>query len=478
MSMGTLTMVADAVGGKLIGGDRNFESVSTDTRTLQPQALFFALRGERFDAADFVTAAAAAGAAGAVVEQRQDSDLAQVEVSDTRLALGALAKFWRAQFGIPVIAVTGSNGKTTVKEMIAGIVTAHAHSQVPGDQKPVLVTLGNLNNDIGLPLTVFRLRDSHRIAVLEMGASHKGEIAYLADIARPDIGVVTNAAAAHLEGFGSLSDVAATKGELYESLGESGTAIVNRDDSFYKFWRDLCGTSRVVSFGLHEQADYRADEICESESADGFELTFICRSPTEAFPVSLPMAGRHNVVNALAATAAALAAGVSVQSVQLGLGALANVSGRLKPLAGPAGIVIYDDSYNANPASVTAAISFLAERSGQVWLVLGDMGELGADSESLHADVGKIARAACIDRLFCVGSHSRATSKAFGEGALWFESTQALIAQLQSDLCAGSLSELSILVKGSRFMRLETVVDAIAGLADQKPAGEQGGCRQ
>ena len=273
--MGTLTMVAESVHGTLVGTDRSFDSVSTDTRTLEPGQLFFALQGEQFDAARFVADADRLGAAGAVVEHHQDCELAQIEVADSRRALGLLAKSWRAGFDIPVIAVTGSNGKTTVKEMIACILTADS-----GDASAQLVTSGNLNNDIGLPLTVLRLRDPHRLAVLEMGASHPGEIAYLADIAAPSIGIVTNAGAAHLEGFGSREAVAATKGELFESLSAGGVAIINRDDPFFETWRLLAGETPVQSFGLDDAADYRAGNIREDFAGEHCEIAFEVRSPT------------------------------------------------------------------------------------------------------------------------------------------------------------------------------------------------------
>jgi UDP-N-acetylmuramoyl-tripeptide--D-alanyl-D-alanine ligase len=456
MSMGSLAMVADAVGGTLIGRDCSFNAVSTDTRTLQPRDLFFALRGERFDAAEFVGRAAAAGAAGAVVEQHQLNDLSQVEVRDTRAALGALAKFWRSRFPIPVIAVTGSNGKTTVKEMIAEILKAHEHNDVN-----VLVTSGNLNNDIGLPLMVLRLRETHRMAVFEMGASHKGEIDYLAGIASANIGVVTNSGPAHLEGFGGLDGVAAGKGELFESLDEKGVAVVNRDDRYFEFWESLCRSCRAVTFGLHPDADWRAENIREIENGERNALSFDVDSPVGRFSVHLEMAGHHNVMNALAAAAATSGAGVSIDSITHGLAGLRNVPGRLKPVHGRSGILLYDDSYNANPASVKAAIHFLAGRPGETWLVLGDMAELGKNSVSLHGDIGAAARAAGIDRLFCIGELARSVADSFGEGAEWFADRDSLAQALLSDLHP----QISVLVKGSRCMGLEAIVDVLRGTA-------------
>ncbi len=447
--MGTLTMVAESVKGYLIGADRAFDSVSTDTRTLQPGQLFFALHGENFDAATFVAEAERRGAAGAVVEQRQSCDLAQVEVSDARRALGQWGKSWRARFSISVIAVTGSNGKTTVKEMIASILV-----QELGDRAELLVTEGNLNNEIGLPLTVLKLCDRHRIAVLEMGASHPKEIAYLADIAAPGIGVVTNAGVAHLEGFGSEEAVAAAKGELFESLSAGGIAIINRDDRFFETWRRLAGEATVYSFGLDDAADFRASDIQETVAGEQSELKFDIRSGDDTVQVCMPMAGAHNVRNALAATAAARAAGASWDAVRRGLAAMDNVSGRLRAVPGSGGATIYDDSYNANPGSVRAAIDFLAAHTGQTWLVLGDMAELGPESLQLHREIGAEARKKGVSRLFCVGEQSRAAAEGFGKEARWFTDIQSLA----DTIMAMPKDGVTILMKGSRCMGLEKLV--------------------
>jgi UDP-N-acetylmuramoyl-tripeptide--D-alanyl-D-alanine ligase len=449
MSMGTLTMVAESVKGYLVGADRAFDSVSTDTRTLQPGQLFFALHGENFDAATFVGEAERRGAAGAVVEQRQSCDLSQVEVSDARRALGQWGKSWRARFSISVIAVTGSNGKTTVKEMIASIL-----AQELGDRAELLVTEGNLNNEIGLPLTVLKLCDRHRIAVLEMGASHPKEIAYLADIAAPGIGVVTNAGVAHLEGFGSEEAVAAAKGELFESLSAGGIAIINRDDRFFDTWRSLAGQATVNSFGLDDAADFRASDIQETVAGEQSELKFDIRSGDDTVQVRLPMAGAHNVRNALAATAAARAAGASWDAVRRGLAAMDNVSGRLRAVPGSGGATIYDDSYNANPGSVGAAIDFLAAHTGQTWLVLGDMAELGPESLQLHREIGTEARKKGVSRLFCVGEQSRAAAEGFGKEARWFTDIQSLA----DTIMAMPKDGVTILMKGSRCMGLEKLV--------------------
>jgi len=443
--MGRLSMVAESVGGELVGADQPFDSVSTDTRSLQPGQLFFALRGVRFDASRFVDEAQRLGAAGAVVDSLVDTELPQVIAGDTRAALGRFARSWRRRFELPVIGVTGSNGKTTVRSMIAEILRA----EWP-DPQQVLATEGNLNNDIGLPLTVLRLRDTHRSAVFEMGANHVGEIACLADIGAPTVGLVNNAGPAHLEGFGGMDGVARGKGEMFSALPDDGVAIVNFDDKYREFWLGLCGERRVLGFGLSEDADYRAQAIEEA----GDSLAFTLLGPGLELPIRLPMAGGHNLRNALAAAAATMAAGVSPQAVRQGLAAAANVGGRLKRVESSVGAVIYDDSYNANPASVRAGMEFLAAQPGTTWLVFGDMGELGAEERTLHARVGQDARALGIDRLFATGDRSQAAVEAFGTGASHYPDREALGDALQAELEPGTV----VLVKASRFMGLEQVV--------------------
>ena len=450
--MATLGLVADSVGGRLVGADVPFESVSTDTRTLQSGQLFFALRGARFDAAAFVEEAARRGAAAAVVSRRQAVSLPQVEVADPRVALGRFARAWRRRFTLPVIGVTGSNGKTTVKEMIAAILRVACERNASNDR--VLVTQGNLNNEIGLPLTVLRLRPHHRAAVLEMGASHVGEIAYLTEIAAPTIGIVTNAGPAHLEGFGSLEGVAAGKGELFAGLAAAGVAVINRDDRFYGFWRERAGAAQQVSFGLHAEADFRAEAI---ESPPGQGLRFRLVTPSGVREIELPMAGPHNVANALGAAAAAMSAGADLGQVATGLGTMANVPGRLRALDGPTGITVYDDTYNANPGSVAAAVAFLAALPVERWLVLGDMAELGVDSDALHRQVGQLASDAGIHRLFCLGVASRAAAEAFGPGSSCHDDVDALLGALGHALHPG----VAVLVKGSRSMGMERVVRAL-----------------
>jgi len=458
MSMGTLNMVAESVDGTLFGTDQPFDSVSTDTRSLQSGQLFVALRGERFDAGKFVTEAWRRGAAGAVVEARQAVELPQVEVADTRVALGALAGSWRKQFDMPVIAVTGSTGKTTVKEMIAAILRAHFAAA-----DKVLATVGNLNNEIGLPLTTLCLRDSHAAAVLEMGAGRRGDIAYLAKIAAPTIGIVTNAGAAHLEGFGTEQAVAETKGELFASLGSTAgaVAVLNRDDRYFELWCRLAQPAQIVSFGLDEAADYVAEAVVETVTAEGFELSFDVREANDRVPIKLPMVGRHNVLNALGAIAVTRTAGASWDSIRAGLAGIEGVAGRLRTIAGPDGVRIIDDTYNANPLSVGAAIAVLAGLGCRNWLVLGDMAELGERSEELHAEIGRQARQAGIERIFALGAQARAAAAAFGAGGEAFAEHEAVLAALSQTLDESGGKDLTILFKGSRCMGMETLVQAL-----------------
>jgi UDP-N-acetylmuramoyl-tripeptide--D-alanyl-D-alanine ligase len=454
MSMGRLSGVALDVGGQLHGQDGMFDSVSTDTRTIGPGQLFFALRGERYDARKFVADAADKGAAGAVVEERAEADLAQIEVGDSRLALGSLARKWRQHFDIPVIGITGSNGKTTVKELSAAIMRA---ALAEFGEDVVLATAGNLNNDIGLPLTLLGLRDFHQAAVIEMGANHPGEIAVLADIAAINVAVITNAARAHLEGFGSIEDVAQTKGELLDSLAGNDVAVLNHDDRFFAEWAARTGGAQLVSFGLSVDADVHAEQVqlVVHEGHPVFEFELV--APAGRIAVSLPLAGRHNILNALAAAAATLAAGATLEHVRAGLAASRNVPGRLRAFRVASGATVYDDSYNANPDSVSAAIAFLEDLPGEPWLVLGDMGELGPDSAALHRGMGELARDAGIRGLFCIGEMSRETAAGFGAGARWFETTEELGEALYPELRA----DRNILIKGSRFMALDRLVRRI-----------------
>ena len=424
-------------------GDRCFTGVSTDTRTLAAENLFFALTGPRFDGHDHVAEAQARGAAAAAVSRPVDCALPLLQVEDTRRALGDLARQWRDRFAIPVVGITGSNGKTTVKEMLAAILAA---------QGPVLATQGNLNNDIGVPLTLARLAPEHRSAVIEMGANHAGEIAYLAQQARPTVAIVTNAGPAHLEGFGSLEGVARAKGELFAGLDATAVAVINADDRFAPLWRDLARDRAVLSFGLDAPADVTA-RYATTSAGTQLEL----ETPQGSIALCLPLLGRHNARNALGAAAAALAAGADLAHIRTGLEGLTSVAGRLQRKRRVDGGLVIDDTYNANPASLQAAIDVLRELPGERWLVFGDMAELGSDAAALHAEVGSYARAAGIERLFSLGDLARQAALAFGGTA--FDDFDALLSALRSAL----RTDVSILVKGSRRMGMERVVQALIG---------------
>lgn len=444
----SLRDTAALLGAPLAGADATFTGVSTDTRKLASGQLFFALRGPNFDAHDKLGDAASAGAVGAVVERRlADSPLPQIVVADTRAALGVLARGWRERFDIPVLAVTGSAGKTTVKEMLAAIMRT---------QGPVLATRGNLNNDIGLPLTLFELGPEHRAAVLEMGANHVGDIALLVGIARPEVGVITLCAPCHLEGFGSIEGVARAKGEMFSGLPADGVAIVNNEDVQAPLWRKLAGARRIVSFGAG--GDFQADAI--EARADG--AAFVLRAEGVATQVRIPQRGQHNVRNALAAAAAARAAGVSFADIAAGLATAAQVGGRLDFRAGREGVRLIDDSYNANPASLAAAIDVLAHEPAPRWLVFGDMRELGPDAPRYHREVGERARAAGIERLFTLGELARHAEAGFGGAAVHGTDRDALIALLREAIAASGATPPTILIKGSRAMALDQVANALA----------------
>jgi UDP-N-acetylmuramoyl-tripeptide--D-alanyl-D-alanine ligase len=448
-----LETFASVTGGKLVGDDAAFGPVQTDSRTIEAGALFVALAGERFDGHDFVADVAKRGAAGAVVSRRIDCALSQVVVTDPLTALSQFARAWRRSFQGPVVGITGSNGKTTVKEMTGAILAGLG---------PCLVTQGNLNNHIGVPLTLCRLEDAHRSAVIEMGANHLREIAHLASIARPDVGLVINAGPAHLEGFGGLEGVARGKGEMFEALDTTGTAVVNADDRFAALWHNLARrVGRIVTFGMRERADVSASDVRSRLGPTGFQTTFELATPEGRRTIELALAGEHNVMNALAATAAAMAAGANLDAVERGLRSMRAVAGRLEVKRAKGGARVIDDAYNANPGSLRVGLRALAEVPGERWLVLGEMAELGEEGPRLHAEMGALARECGVARLLAVGEGSRPAVAAFGEGASWHASTDDLLATLLPDLHAG----LTIYVKGSRVNRLERVTAALTGAA-------------
>jgi UDP-N-acetylmuramoyl-tripeptide--D-alanyl-D-alanine ligase len=442
--MSTLAAAAESMHGELHGADHPFNGVSTDTRTLQRGELFVALQGPNFDGCDYVGQARDKGAAGAVVPRIVDVDIAQIAVQDSRRALGELGAAWRAQVSPIVVGVTGSNGKTTLKELTAACLATAA---------PTLATHGNLNNDIGMPLMLTRIEDRHRFAVLEMGANHAGEIAYLTALARPDVVVITNAGAAHLEGFGSLDGVARAKGEILCGETRPKVAILNADDRYFDYWTKLVEDTRLLRFGIDADADVYARNIVAQAGCSSFDLHL----PGGEIGVTLPLSGLHNVRNACAAAAIAVAVGIDIADIKSALESVQPVEGRLRRLAGIHGATIYDDSYNANPLSVVAAAEFLASQPGDGVLVLGDMGELGEDAAELHAETGAQIRQAGISRLLATGDLCQNTVDSFGEGASWHADVDELTAGLKPELREG----MNVLVKGSRFMRMERVVEAL-----------------
>ena len=440
----TLAQAAASMQGVLHGDDREFGGVSTDTRTIRDGELFFALQGPNFDGRDYVRAAREAGAAGAVVGKQVDEGIAQITVDDARAALGRFGAAWRNAHEATVVGVTGSNGKTTLKELIAACLSLKA---------PTLATHGNLNNEIGMPLMLARIDESHRYVVLEMGANHAGEIAYLTGLASPDIVVITNAGAAHLEGFGSIDGVARAKGEILQGETRPQVAVLNADDRYFSYWSSQVEDIRSISFGLGDAADVRADNIVAVAS----QTTFTLHVASDSAEVSLPLVGIHNVRNACAAAAVALALDIGIDDICAALESVNPVGGRLQPVRGIHDATLFDDSYNANPLSVIAAAEFLASLQGESWLVLGDMKELGDDAAELHREVGEAARASGVDRLFAYGDLAASAAEGFGEHASWFASLDALV----DELCEGMTSDVNVLVKGSRSMRMERVVDAL-----------------
>lgn len=445
-----LSEAAIATRGTVVGGDVNFSSVTTDSRKLLSGSLFVALRGENFDGHDFITQCFEQGAVAAMVQTgsmiSQLSPKPLLQVDDTRLGLGDLAANWRGKFDIPLAAITGSNGKTTVKEMLAAILRSAS------TEASVLATEGNLNNDIGMPLTLLKLYAAHRFAVLEMGMNHPGEISYLSRIAQPTVALVNNASAAHLQGLGSVESVARAKGEIFEGLSDKGIAVINADDPHAGLWQQLAEKRTQLLFGLQPTADISADFALQSTAS---ELDL--KTPAGSIHFKLAVPGLHNVKNALAASAAAFAMNISLQNIASGLESFQGVKGRLQHKRGCCGCTVIDDTYNANPASMRAAISVLANMPGQKVFVMGDMGELGTDAAALHIEIGMEAKKAGISRLYTLGEMSLGAASAFGAGAVHSDSAEALSKTLKDTLNG----DTTVLVKGSRFMRMERVVETL-----------------
>ena len=458
----TLNAIAAAIGAGPAGADPVIAGVSTDTRQVGAGQLFVALRGERFDAHDFLDQAVAQGAVALVVSDpaRVPAGVPALVVADTRRALGQMAAAWRRRFAIPVLAVTGSNGKTTTKEMIAAILRAQY-----GDG--VLATRGNLNNDIGLPLTLLGLDAHHRAAVIELGMNHPGEIAYLAPLGAPTVAVVTNAQRAHLQGMGDLDEVAREKGAIFAGLAADGVAVVNADDAYGAYWQTVAQPHAVVTFGIDRPATVRG-----RVRQHGLETRLTLHAPQGDAEIALQVPGRHNARNAVAAAATCLAGGVSLAAVAAGLATFAGVKGRLQRRSGQNGATVLDDTYNANPDSVRAGIDVLAATIGRKILVLGDMGEIGAASGQYHDEIGGYAKSQGIDRLYVLGDAAQLAARNFGEGGRHFRTAEQLVAALAAELSPTA----TVLVKGSRFMKMERIADAIAGplpalvVAAQDPA--------
>jgi len=455
----SLQEIAAATAGEL-QGEGVFERISTDSRSIQAGDLFVALQGPTFDGHDYIQQVTEQGAAGLLLHRAVDTALPTVLVADTTQALGQMGRFNRQRQAIPVVAVTGSNGKTTVKEMVAAILST---------QGEVLKTQGNYNNDIGLPLTLLNIQAQHAYAVIEMGANHLQEIAYLSQLTQPNVAVITNAGDAHIEGFGSRDGVAQGKGEIFSGLQHEGVAVINQNDRYADVWRDLAKAHKIITFSLDEAADVTADasRIRVKFDASGFHTTFELQLGRQVYPVSLALAGQHNVMNALAAAAVAYALDIAPVNIVSGLQQMAPVAGRLQPSLGQCGARLINDTYNANPASLAVALDVLMQCQGEHWFILGDMGELGEDAQAVHADMGRLIQDKGVDRLWTVGTLTQATSAAFGEGACHFTDKQALIIALTSALNSGVV----MLVKGSRLMRMEIVVQAM-----QASDGEVAAC--
>lgn len=449
----TLKQCVIATNGELLGENVAFERLSIDTRTIAEGELFIALSGDNFDGHDYIELAISKGAVAVVCERVIEGlDVPQLVVADSRIALGQIARQWRQQFDLTLIAVTGSNGKTTVKEMLASILSLKGET---------LATNGNFNNDIGVPLTLMRLNETHRYAVIEMGANHPKEIDYLTHLGLPDVALVNNAGPSHLEGFGSVEGVAHAKAEIYAGLNAAkGTAIVNRDDAYAALWQGMTASYNTLTFGFHEEALLRGEALPQNR----LRLTVAA----ESVIVSLPLLGEHNQRNAMAAAVAAYAAGCDLSMIAEGLEKVEAAKGRLQPIRLSTGAVIIDDTYNANPMSVEAGMRAALQLSSQAWCVLGDLGELGGAAAELHAELGEKAKELGIQRLLTVGQLSADTSRAFGEDGTHYSDIDALLKQLVSEMQPTSV----VLVKGSRSAGMERVVKRIIEIIGAAEAAE------
>ena len=453
-----LSLAAKAMNGQLLGADSEFASVGTDSRKIAQGELFFALKGESFDGHEYAEQAIQQGAAAVVISDEACKIRPAILVEDTLAALGALAHAWRSQFDVPVVAVTGSNGKTTIKEMIASILIAQA-----GSAQAVHATVGNFNNHIGLPLTLLNMQAKHEYAVLEMGMSHLGEIDYLTHIAKPNVAVIGNAGTAHIGEVGSRDNIAQAKGEIFAGLAGDGVAVINADDAYADYWKSLNTNRTVLTFGLKNSADVTAKVEHDASGQQTVQLV----TTIGDIGFNFKALGEHNVRNALAASAVAVALAIPLSAIAAGLEKFAGVKGRLTQLEGINQSLVIDDTYNANPDSMRAAIDVLVKLAGTKLMVMGDMGELGEGALQLHAEIGAYAQQKGVDVFYTLGESSQAAAEAFGNNAMSFTEVKALINVLQSHMNENTV----VLVKGSRFMKMERVVNEIVQHAGDENKG-------
>ncbi|GIU13611.1 UDP-N-acetylmuramoyl-tripeptide--D-alanyl-D-alanine ligase [Shewanella sp. c952] len=441
----SLTEIAEHLGGKLLGEDLSIEQVSSDSRAVDGQTLFVALKGDNFDGHNFVASAAENGARAVMVERELPLAISQIIVDNSQRAMGEIGAYVREKLAPVCVALTGSNGKTSVKEMVATILT---------QQHPVLYTAGNFNNEIGVPLTLLRLQAGDQFGVFELGANHAGEIDYTSSLVKPSVAMVNNVASAHLEGFGSLAGVAKAKSEIFNHVATDGTAVINADDAFAAVMLAASSHLTQLTFAIDADADVKATAL---HADKGGRYRFDISYAEQVESVVLPLAGRHQVLNALAASSICLALGMSLSFINQGLSLLEPVKGRMLPTRFGR-VTVIDDSYNANPASVGAAIDWLQEINGNRCLVLGDLGELGDNAALLHNELGAEAKAKGVDALFCVGELSEGASHAFG--AAHHKNIDGLVEKLVAHINESN-GDITILVKGSRSARMERVVEAL-----------------
>ena len=446
--MMTLLLAAKAMGGQLLGADADFFSVGTDSRKVAQGELFFALKGEFFDGHQYAEQAINQGAKAVVISDERCEVRPAILVKDTVIALGNLATAWRSQFIAPVVAVTGSNGKTTIKEMIAAILVAKV-----GNTQAVHATVGNFNNHIGLPLTLLKMQAEHEYAVLEMGMSHLGEINYLTQIAKPNVAVIGNAGTAHIGEVGSRDNIAQAKGEIFAGLASNGVAVINADDAYADYWKGLNVNRTVLTFGLNSNADVRAEVQYGLNGQQSVRLL----TPQGEISFNFNVLGEHNVRNALAASAVAVALNIPLSAIAAGLEGFVGVKGRLTQLQGINRSLVIDDTYNANPDSMRAAIDVLVKQGGTKLMVMGDMGELGEDAPQLHAEIGTYAKQKGVDQFYTLGENSKAAAVAYGQHAESFNEVSDLVNVLKNSMNQNTV----VLVKGSRFMKMERVVNEI-----------------